>query len=198
MILNPPLILFQARESEIPSWNTLQICANLRPPHTPVVATICPVSFTIVCFYAASPLPTPLPQSETTSVYRRTDRHLLQAVNFDRGGCNWLCIIDPHDSWNVLVHYHIHLAQPLGHCCHLFPYRIHATFLQMADIIISYPLWITIRKEYYTSFQMRPWCLSKISITGSCHCLKPSSYQLQCYDLLSFKSSRYLHETTSF
>ena len=47
------------------------------------------------------PLPAPTPQSETTSVYWRTDRHLLHAVYLDRGGCYWFCIIDPHDSWNV-------------------------------------------------------------------------------------------------
>ena len=47
------------------------------------------------------PLPTPTPQSKTTSVYRRKRRHLIHSVYLDRGGCNWLCIIDPHDSWNV-------------------------------------------------------------------------------------------------
>ena len=73
-----PLSFFRRRESEMPSWIILQICVNLRPPHAPVVA-ICPVSFTIICFYAF-----PSPQSETTSVYRRRDRHLLHAVYLDR------------------------------------------------------------------------------------------------------------------
>ena len=101
MILNLSLLLFQARESEMASWNTLQICANLRPPHASAVA-ICPVSFTIICFYASPSISQPpAPQSETTSAYRRTDRHLLHVVHFDHGGCNWLCTIDSHDSWNV-------------------------------------------------------------------------------------------------
>ena len=28
----------------------------------------------------------------------QTDRHLLHGVHLDRGGCNWLCIMDPHYS----------------------------------------------------------------------------------------------------
>ena len=74
MMLNLPLILFQARESEMPSWNILQICANLRPPHAPVVA-ICPVSFTIICFYAS---PSPNPHSpKRNDICILTDRQTL-------------------------------------------------------------------------------------------------------------------------
>ena len=99
MILNLPLILFQARESEMPSWNILQICANLRPPHAPVVA-ICPVSFTIICFYA-SPSHNPHSPKRNDIRIQKNWQTLLHAVYLDRGGCYWLCIIDPHDSWNV-------------------------------------------------------------------------------------------------
>ena len=71
-----------------------------------LTATTCSCCCYLSCFlynhvFMPPPLLTPTPQSETTSVYRRKRRHLLHAVYLDRGGCNWLCIIDPHDSWNV-------------------------------------------------------------------------------------------------
>ena len=147
MILNLPLILFQARESEMPSWNILQICANLRPPHAPVVA-ICPVSFTIICFYAS---PSPNPHSpKRNDICMLTDRQTLTLCSLSR-------------SWGLLL---------VLHCCHSSLYRIQATILQMTGIIINYPLWITIRQEYYTSFQMCHWCFFKIPTTRSCHWLK--------------------------
>ena len=81
MILNLPLIFFQARESKMPSSNILQICANLRPPHAPVVA-ICPVSFTIICFYAS---PSPSPHSpKRNDICILTDRQTLTPCSLSR------------------------------------------------------------------------------------------------------------------
>ena len=46
--------------------------------------------------------PTPPQKKKPNNVFiqmdTQTDTHLLHAVHFDRGGCNWVCNIDPHDS----------------------------------------------------------------------------------------------------
>ena len=84
---------------------------NLRPPHAPVIA-IFSLSFTIITMFSR-PLSL-LPRKKTKQKPKpkkrndifilmdtQTERHLFHAVRFDRGGCNWLCTINQHDSWNV-------------------------------------------------------------------------------------------------
>ena len=138
---------------------------NLWPPHTPVVA-ICPLSFTIICSHAPPPSKKKKKEkkekkretiSACISVPKRThkqiDTYSMQIISIVGIAIGFAPSI--HMITEIkLFHYHIHLPQPFGHCCHLFPYRIHPTFLQMTGIIINYPLWITIRQEYYTSFEM--------------------------------------------
>ena len=47
-------------------------------------------------------LPIPPPKKKPNNVFiqmdTQTDTHLLHGVHFDRGGGNWVCTIDPHDS----------------------------------------------------------------------------------------------------
>jgi len=93
------------------------------------------------------------------------------------GVCNWLFTIDPHDSWNV--------TRPLPYPSSLAPWTLLPPFYEQASS--SYPLWIRIRQEYYTSFQMCHWCSLKIPITRSCHCLKASSNN---YNVTIFFHSR--------
>ena len=172
---------------EVPSWNTLQICAQL-------TATICSCYCHLSCFrhnYMFS-CPPPTPQkSDTISVYRRTQRptdtYSIPFISI-AGVCNWLSTIDTHDSWNI--------TRALPYPSSSAPWTQSAATFFSLQASSNYPLWIRIRQEYYSSFQMFHWCSLKIPITRSCQCPKASSNQLWCYDLLSFKNSRHLHETS--
>jgi len=134
MILNLPLILFQAREFEmailfeVPSWNTLQICAQL-------TATICSCYCYLSCFrhnYMFSCPPTPQ-QGDTISVYRLTqsptDTYSMPFISIV-GVCNWLFTIDTHDSWNVIRPLPISIfLSPLDTvCCHLFSVQASSNY----------------------------------------------------------------------
>ena len=163
-----------------------------------LTATICSCCCYLSCFLYNHLFLCPLPPSKTTSVYKRTDRHLLHAAHFDRSGCNWLCTIDPHGSWNVSCP----LPYPSSPASWtlLSPLSVQDSRNISSNGRHHHKLLSSLgnnKKEYYTSIQMCHWCSFKTSITRNCHCLKARSYQLQCYDFLSFKNSRYLHETTS-
>ena len=103
MILNLRLILLQAREFEMAilfevlSRNTLQICVQLTAT---TCSRYCYLSFSLYDHLFSHPQPPPPSKKAKRHLYTEghTDRHLLQAVHSDRGGCNWLCTIDPHDS----------------------------------------------------------------------------------------------------
>ena len=113
MILNLLLILFQAREFEmailfeVPSWNTLQICAQL-------IATTCSCCCYLSSFLYNHKFSRPHPPGKKKKkkkekrhlhVYLYTDGHtdrqtLTPYRSFQLWGYNWLCTVDPHDSWN--------------------------------------------------------------------------------------------------
>ena len=151
---------------------------NLRPLHTPSLEILsCSPNNLMFCPPPPSSSSkkkqnkTKTKQNKTkSSLYicmqmaTQTDRHLLQAVHFNHGGLNWLCTINPHDSWNItcLLPY---LSSPASWT--LLPppsVQEQQSFLQMTGIITTYPLWITITQEYYTSFQKCHWCSFKIPI----------------------------------
>ena len=111
---------------------------NLRPLHTPPI-DICPVSFTILC---SDPPPLFLQQkkqnknnnkkqqkqSKKLTVYlytggnRHTDTCSKQFISIMGVSIGFVPSI--HTIPEIeLVCYHICLPQPLGHCCHLLPYR---------------------------------------------------------------------------
>ena len=158
---------------------------NLRPQHAPVIV-ICPVSVTIICSHAPPPHPPKKRYDIRTQTDTKTDRHLLHSVHFDLGDLQ----LAFHHRYTWLLKYNSCTTIPIflspTVCCHLFS-------LQASS---NYPLWIRIRQEYYTSFQMCHWCSLIIPLTKSCQCPKASSNQLWCYDLLSFKNSTHLHQTT--
>ena len=145
---------------EVPSWNTLQICAQL-------TATTCSCYCQSVLFPSQLYVLIP-PKSDTISVciwtQRPTDTYSMPFISIV-GVYNWLFTIDPHDSWNV--------TRPLPYPSSLAPWTLLPPFYEQASS--NYPLWIRIRQEYYTSFQMCHWCSLKIPITRSCHCLKAST-----------------------
>ena len=94
----------------------------------------------------------PLPKkSDTIYVCRRTQRltdtYSMPFISIV-GVCNWLFTIDPHDSWNV--------TRQLPYPSSLAPWTLLPPFSQQASS--NYPLWIRIRQEYYTSFQMCHSC----------------------------------------
>ena len=143
---------------KVPSWNTLQISAQLT----------CSCYRYLSCFlynhifWRSNPLQK---KSETLSIYRQPDRHLLHAVHFDRRGCSWPCTIDPHDSCTVTC--------PL-------PYPSSpASWTLLSSLSVPDSRNISSNnRHHYTSFQLCHWCLFKIPITRSCPCLKASSFQL--------------------
>ena len=106
MILNLPLIHFQPWEFEkailfkVPLWNTL---ANLSRTYGHHMLPL--LLFNLFPSQSHVKPPTP-PPKKANDVYiqmdTQTDTHLLHGVHFDRGGCNWVCTIDPHDSWTVI------------------------------------------------------------------------------------------------
>ena len=158
---------------------------NLRPQYAPVIV-ICPVSVIIICSHAPPPQ-----KSDTISVYRRTQRPTdTYSIPFISivGVCNWLSTIDTHDSWNI--------TRALPYPSSSAPWTQSAATFFSLQASSNYPLWIRIRQEYHTSFQMCHWCSLIIPLTKSCQCPKASSNQLWCYDLLSFKNSTHLHQTT--
>ena len=86
---------------KVPSWNTLQIEVQL-------LATTCSSYYYLICFLHNHMIPptTPPPKKPNDifihcQMNTQTDTNLLHGVHFDRGGCNWVCTIDPHDSWTV-------------------------------------------------------------------------------------------------
>lgn len=147
---------------------------NLRPLHTPPIDILSCFLYNLM-FWPPPPLPPAKKQNKQkqnktkSSLFcmqmaTQTDRHLLQAVHFNHGGLNWLCTINPHNSWNItcLLPY---LSSPASWT--LLPppsAQEQQSFLQMTGIITTYPLWMTITQEYYTSFQKCHWCSFKIPI----------------------------------
>ena len=154
-ILNVPLIFNQAKEFEIVflflevlSWNTLHFGAQL-------TATTCSCYCHLPCFLYNKMFSRPLGKKSMRypAVYRRThrqtDRHLPPPAPLS--GIVGVAIMALHHQ-TTWFHYHIHLPQPLELCCHLFPQRTHATFLQTTGIVIGCPLWRTIRQEFIYLF----------------------------------------------
>ena len=93
-------------------------------------------------------------QSEKLTVFLYTDEYTDRQTHF----MQFISIVGFAIGFVSLIHMKRKVTCPLPypsssaslqHCCHLFPYRIHAKFLQVTGIITTYTLWITIRKEYY-------------------------------------------------
>ena len=131
----------------------MQFCAQL-------TVTTCSCYYQFPCFLYnkmfSRPSPPPGKKSKRyPAVYRRTHRQRdTYPPCGDRGGCNdgFASSIHMIPEMYVAFPLPLHLPQPLGHCCYLFPYRTHRTFLQMTGIIIACPLWITIRQEFIYQF----------------------------------------------
>ena len=88
--------------------------------------TTCSRHYYLTCFLyndmlTPSPLSHKKPNNTCIQMETQTDTHLLHGVHFDRGGCNWVCTIDSHDSWTVTCPLpYPSFPASWTQCCHLF------------------------------------------------------------------------------
>ena len=105
MILNLPLIHLQAREFEMAillKGAFMKYIANLSVTYGHHMLPLLLLNlFPSQSHVNPPPLSPKKPNHICIEMDTQTDTHLLHGVHFDRGGCNCLCTIDPHDSWTV-------------------------------------------------------------------------------------------------
>ena len=179
MILNLPLIHFQHREFEMAILLKdafMKYIANLSATYGHHMLPLLLLNlFPSQSHVNPQPLSPKKPNDICIEMDTQTDTHLLHGVHFDRRGCNWVCTIDPQDSWTVTF--------PLPYPS----YPASWTVLSPFSVQDSHNISSNDRHHHklsslnnnkteiiYLSINVSRMFILQIPITRSCHCLLKS------------------------